>query len=192
MPGDPSTLTAFDTDDHGAAIFWLYGRSGAGKTTLATRLETSLRRRRLACFLLDGDQLRHGLCSDLGFDDAARDENHRRAAEMARLIAARGIIVIAATMAPRNSQREIITGVLRDHLRWVYVDATLSTCARRDPKGLYARAAAGKISSLKEYPFDPPRSNEVDLHLDTETDTPDDCHQRLLNYALAELASPTI
>jgi len=185
-------LTDFDTDDHCATIFWLYGRSGAGKTTLANRLEASLRSRRLATFLLDGDLLRHGLCSDLGFDDAARDENHRRAAEMAKLIAARGIIVIAATMAPRTSQREIIHDVLDDHLRWIYVDASLSTCARRDPKGLYAKAAAGQISSLKEYPFDPPRTSEVNLHLDTESDQVDDCHRRLLDFALAELANPAI
>ena len=183
---------SFDTQNHTANIFWLYGRSGAGKTTLAERLDLNLRQRGLASFLLDGDQLRHGLCNDLGFDDAARDENHRRAAEMARLIASRGIIVVAATMAPRLSQRDIIFNVLNDHLRWIFVDATLSTCAQRDPKGLYARADAGQLSGLKDYPFDSPRTGEVDLHIDTETETADDCHQRLLNYALAQLNNPVI
>ncbi len=173
-------------------IFWLYGRSGAGKTTLANRLEAGLRARQMHAFLLDGDELRSGLCSDLGFGEDARDENHRRAAEMAKLIAKRDIVVIAATMAPQHAQRDIIKDTLGDSNRWVFVDATYEVCAERDPKGLYKKAAEGKLTRFKDFPFDSPRTSEVNLHLNTVEASEDECYQQLLEFVLAELSDHTI
>ena len=173
-------------------IFWLYGRSGAGKTTLASRLEAGLRARQMHAFLLDGDELRSGLCSDLGFGEGARDENHRRAAEMAKLIAKRDIVVVAATMAPQHAQRDIINDALGDANRWVFVDATYEVCAERDPKGLYKKAAEGEIQKFKNFPFDSPRTSEVDLHLSTNEVTEDECYQKLLEFVLAELSDHAI
>ena len=169
-------------------IFWLYGRSGAGKTTLANRLEAGLRARQMRAFLLDGDELRSGLCNDLGFGEDARDENHRRAAEMAKLIAKRDIVVIAATMAPQQAQRDIINDTLGDTKRWVFIDASYETCAERDPKGLYKKAADGEIEEFKNFPFDSPRTSEVDLHLSTMEATETECYQKLLEFVLAELS----
>jgi len=169
-------------------IFWLYGRSGAGKTTLATRLEAGLRARQMQAFLLDGDEVRSGLCSDLGFGEEARNENHRRAAETAKLIVRRDIIVIAATMAPQRVQRDIIRDTLGDANRWVFVDASYEVCAERDPKGLYKKATDGDIKRFKNFPFDSPHTSEVDLHLSTEGVAEDDCYQRLLKFVLKELS----
>ncbi|MDG2125930.1 MAG: adenylyl-sulfate kinase [Verrucomicrobiales bacterium] len=173
-------------------ILWLYGRSGAGKTTLAVKLEDALRARGLHAFLLDGDLLRAGLCSDLGFGEDARTENHRRAAEMAKLIAARNIVVIAATMAPQYAQRDAIHNTLGDTARWVYVDAPFEICAQRDPKGLYAKAAAGEIKKFNNFPFDPPRTSEVDLHLHTDHKSIDQTFTDLLTYALSQTTNPQI
>lgn len=173
-------------------IFWLYGRSGAGKTTLANRLEAGLRARQMHAFLLDGDELRSGLCSDLGFGEDARDENHRRAAEMAKLIAKRDIVVIAATMAPQHAQRDIINDTLGDSHRWVFVDASYEVCAERDPKGLYKKAAEGKLTRFKDFPFDSPRSAEVNLHLSTIESSEDECYQWLLEFVLGELSDHAI
>ena len=173
-------------------ILWLYGRSGAGKTTLAVKLEDALRARGLHAFLLDGDLPRAGLCNDLGFGEEARTENHRRAAEMAKLIAARDIVVIAATMAPQYPQRDVIHATLGDTARWIYVDAPFEVCAERDPKGLYAKAAAGEIEKFKNFPFDPPRTNEVDLHLYTDQNSIDQTFSELLTYTLSQTTNPQI
>lgn len=159
---------------------------------MANRLEAGLRARQMHAFLLDGDELRSGLCSDLGFGADARDENHRRAAEMAKLIAKRDIVVIAATMAPQHAQRDIINDTLGDANRWVFVDASYEVCAERDPKGLYRKAAEGEIKRFKDFPFDSPRTSEVDLHLSTVESSEDDCYRQLLEFALAELSDHAI
>ncbi|HZT23645.1 MAG TPA: adenylyl-sulfate kinase [Verrucomicrobiae bacterium] len=117
-------------------VFWLFGRSGAGKTTLGRRLHQSLLDRKIPVFYLDGDELRHGLCSDLTFTPSARLENHRRIAEVARLAADQHLNVIVTTMAPQHSQRDIAAQVLGERLVWIYVHAPLEVCIRRDPKGL--------------------------------------------------------
>jgi len=173
-------------------IFWLYGRSGAGKTTLGRMLVQGLEERGLKAVMLDGDELRSGLCSDLGFGEEARNENHRRAAEMAKLIAKRGIVVIAATMAPQYPQRDIINEALGDATRWVFVDATYEVCAERDPKGLYQKAADGDIEKFKDFPFDEPRSSELALHLNTMEMSEVECYQKLLRFTLAELSDHVI
>ena len=100
---------------------------------------------------------------------------------MAKLIARRDIVVIAATMAPQHAQRDIINNTLGDMTRWVFVDATYEKCAERDPKGLYRKAAEGEIRKFKNFPFDSPRTAEVHLHLNTEEASEDECYQNCLS-----------
>src|SRR5258708_28301470 len=127
-------------------VFWFFGLSGAGKTTLATGLAAKVGERGRAVLRLDGDELRAGLCQDLGFSDEARTENIRRAAELAKLAMAQGQVVIAAFITPRESLRRLAGEIIgRDQLDLIWVDAPLAICQQRDPKGLYQRAEAGEI-----------------------------------------------
>lgn len=169
-------------------VFWLFGRSGAGKTTLANRLRDGLRDRRLPVFFIDGDLARSGLSSDLGYHPGARTEHHRRIAEVARMVAEQGIIPVVATMAPEYEQRDQVAQTLGDQLVWVFVDAPLDECLRRDPKGLYKQAKEGKIRNLIEYPFQTPRPAERQIMINTTIGGVDECYQRLLDEALAKLS----
>lgn len=128
------------------AVVWLTGLSGAGKSTIANALELALFEQKKHTFLLDGDDLRLGLCRNLGYSDEDRTENIRRIAEVAKILLKAGLIVIVATISPfsrdRNLSRELI-GI--EHFIEVFVDTPLSECERRDPKGLYRKARSGKI-----------------------------------------------
>lgn len=166
-----------------ANVFWLFGRSGAGKTTLANRLCQELRGLDRPVVFIDGDLARSGLCSDLGFTPGSRTENHRRVAEVARLVSEQEITVVVATMAPEYEQRDLVQRVLGDRIIWVYVEAPLEECLRRDPKGLYRKAKDGKLNLLLDYPFDTPRPQEQEFVVHT-TSPVDDCHQRLLTGVL--------
>lgn len=148
-------------------VFWLYGRSGAGKTTLARRLYAGLQDRKIPVFYLDGDDMRSGLCADLAYTAEARLENHRRIAEVARLAADQKLNVVVSTMAPEHAHRDMVTKILGDRLTWIYVHAPLDVCIGRDPKGLYRRAQAGKLDKLINYPFDVPRPHEREHYIDT-------------------------
>src|ERR687883_2163479 len=101
-------------------VFWLFGRSGAGKTTLAERVRNGLADRKIPVFFIDGDEMRSGLCSDLQFTTEARVENHRRIAEVAKLAASQGLNVVVSTMAPQHSQRDVVVDVLQQRLVWIY------------------------------------------------------------------------
>ncbi|MBX3748112.1 MAG: adenylyl-sulfate kinase [Verrucomicrobiae bacterium] len=160
-------------------VIWLFGRCGAGKTTLARLLVEALERRNRSVFLLDGDQVRTGLSRDLGFSAGGREENHRRIAEVALLAAGQGILTVVATMAPEERQRDLVRRVVGDRLLWVYVDTPIEECIRRDPKGLYRRAAAGELGGLMEYPFEEPRSGEATVTVSTSGHTPEVCLGRL-------------
>jgi adenylyl-sulfate kinase len=127
-------------------VFWFFGLSGAGKTTLATGLTANLRQRGWPVLLLDGDVLRTGLCRDLGYSDEARTENIRRAAEVAKLAVTQGQVVVAAFITPRESQRCLTREIIGpDQLDLIAVDASLALCRQRDPKGLYRQSAAGNL-----------------------------------------------
>lgn len=148
-------------------VFWLFGRSGAGKTTLAKRLHRHLLDRKIPVFYLDGDEMRSGLCADLVFSPEARLENHRRIAEVAKLAAEQNFNVIVSTMAPQHSQRDVVSNVLGERLTWIYIHAPLDICIQRDPKGLYHRAQEGKLDKLLNFPFDEPRPQEREHFVDT-------------------------
>ena len=168
-------------------IFWLFGRSGAGKTTLALRLRDGLSNRGIPVVYLDGDEMRATLCSDLGFRPEARLENHRRIAEIARLLAGQELNVVVSTMAPEYSQRDLVAQVLGDKLVWFYIDAPLDICMARDPKGIYKRAQAGQLQQLIDYPFENPRPHECGNHINTLTQNVDECYQAILAVAKQQL-----
>lgn len=145
---------------HGRVI-WLYGLSGAGKTTIAEALSLRLRALGESVARLDGDDLRQGLCADLGFDAESRSENLRRAAHVARLMSDGGSTAVCSFVTPFERDRERIREILGGRVIQAYVSTSLQECERRDPKGLYRRARAGHlpqftgISSPFECPADP-------------------------------------
>jgi adenylyl-sulfate kinase len=173
-------------------VFWLFGRSGAGKTTLASRLRDGLADRELPVVYLDGDEMRSTLCSDLGFKPEARLENHRRIAEIARLLADQGLNVVVSTMAPEHQQRDLVANILGDRLIWFYIHAPLDICMQRDPKGLYKRALQGQVKQLINYPFDVPRPHEQENYINTTAQGIDECYQEILDVVKNHLTDYAI
>ena len=154
---------------HRAGVLWLTGLSGAGKTTIAREVERRLFDRGFHTMLLDGDQLRHGLCGDLGFSPADRAENVRRAGEAARLFFEQGCLVLCAFVSPYRKDRERLRALFPEgYFLEVFVKASLDTCRGRDPKGLYDRAGSGQITRFTglSAPYEEPAA--PDLTLDTE------------------------
>jgi adenylylsulfate kinase len=170
-----------------AKVFWLFGRSGAGKTTLALRLRDGLADRKIPVVYLDGDEMRSTLCSDLGFKSEARLENHRRIAEIARLLSAQGLNVVVSTMAPEHQQRDLVSKILGEHLTWMYIHAPLDICMQRDPKGLYKRALEGQVKQLINYPFDVPRPEEREHYINTTAQGIDGCYLEILEVVRGRL-----
>jgi adenylyl-sulfate kinase len=173
-------------------VFWLFGRSGAGKTTLAIRLRDGLATRKIPVVYLDGDDLRSTLCSDLGFKSEARLENHRRIAEIARLLTEQGLNVVVSTMAPEHQQRDLVAKILGDRLMWFYIHAPLDICMARDPKGLYKRALQGQVKQLINYPFDVPRPQERENYINTIALGVEDCYQEILEAVKSQLSDYSI
>ncbi|HXB15548.1 MAG TPA: sulfate adenylyltransferase subunit CysN [Solirubrobacteraceae bacterium] len=153
---------------HGGATLWFTGLPGAGKSTVAAAVEERLLEMGRAAFLLDGDNLRHGLNGDLGFDEQARTENVRRTAHVARLLAESGTVALVSLVSPYAADRRTAASLhAADELDFleVFVDAPLELCERRDPKGLYARARAGELSGLTGVgaPYEPPENPDLTL-----------------------------
>ncbi|WP_341502028.1 adenylyl-sulfate kinase [Gallaecimonas sp. GXIMD4217] len=150
-------------------VIWFTGLSGAGKSTLANALDQALHRLGRHSYLLDGDNVRHGLCADLGFSDADRQENIRRVGELARLMLDAGLFVLTAFVSPFQADRDRVRALLPPgRFIEVHVKADIQTCIRRDPKGLYARAQAGQVQKMTglDSGYEPPQNPE--LVLDTE------------------------
>ncbi len=195
-PFAPTALTRADKErrlQQPGKVIWLYGLSGAGKSTLAVALERQLAAENYITQLLDGDTLRLGLNRDLGFGDASRSENIRRVSEVARLFAHAGIVTICSFITPlrahRTLAREIITPA---DLIEVHVAASYAVCARRDPKGLYAKAAAGNLPGFtgRDSAFEPPADGEASLIIGTETDSPEESLRQLHPFVSAQLKRP--
>lgn len=155
-----------------AGCIWLTGLSGAGKTTIAQALIERLRGQGRSVFLLDGDVLRMGLCSDLGFSVADRAENIRRVGHVARLLVDAGQIVVVSLISPLRAEREVARALFAEHeFLKVFVDAPVAVCEGRDVKGLYARARRGEIPNFTgiDSPYEAPLNPDVHLHTDVMT-----------------------
>lgn len=161
-------------------VVWLYGLSGSGKSSIANAAERVLYQQGRCTVILDGDNLRAGLNSNLGFSDEDRLENIRRMAETAKIFVAQGIITFVSAITPRGELRDLARGLLGEDLFEVYVQASYATCEQRDVKGLYAKAARGEIEHFtgKDGSFEPPQS--PDLLLNTETVSVQDAAFELL------------
>ena len=169
-------------------VFWLYGLSSAGKSTLAGLFTAELRGRGIPVLTLDGDTVRSGLCAGLGFSDEARTENLRRSAEVARLGLGSGMWVVASFITPLASHRDLITRIIgADALSLVYLDAPLNTCRSRDVKGLYARAREGQLAQMTGISSRFEAPGHTDLTLDTGACSPAASVARLLSYAADKL-----
>jgi len=165
----------------GAAVLWLTGLSGAGKSTIANLVERRLHALGRHTYTLDGDNLRHGLNQDLGFSEAGRAENVRRASEVAALFADAGLIVIASLISPYRAERERARQrVPEGEFIEVFIDTPIDECRRRDPKGLYQKADAGLIRGFTgiDAPYEPPETPE--LHLRTTEASPEDMAERIV------------
>lgn len=145
-------------------VIWFTGLSASGKSTIAGALEQILTHQGYHTYLLDGDNVRHGLCSDLGFSDQDRKENIRRVGEVAKLASDAGLITLAAFISPFRADRRIVREILPEgQFVEVFVDAPLDVCKQRDPKGLYAKAERGEIKQFTgiDSPYEKPESPEV-------------------------------
>ena len=148
---------------------WLTGLSGSGKSTLANALEVQLNEQGRHTFVLDGDNLRAGLCNDLGMSDAARKENIRRIGEVARLMVDAGLIVIVSAISPFSADRATAKALFGlGQFFEVYVSTPFEVCARRDPKGLYRAALDGRIQAFTgvDSPYEAPRAADCKINTD--------------------------
>jgi bifunctional enzyme CysN/CysC len=168
---------------HAGKVVWFTGLSGSGKSTLANALEVELHRRGLRTYLLDGDNVRHGLNKDLGFTEADRVENIRRVAEVAKLMLDAGLIVLVSFISPFRAERQMARALFGEgEFLEVYVDTPLEECERRDVKGLYAKARRGELKNFTgiDSPYEPPEAPEV--HLRTTELTLEECVDRILSH----------
>ncbi len=171
-----------------AVVVWLYGLSGSGKSTLANALERRLHAEGLATVLLDGDNVRTGLNKGLGFSDEDRQENIRRIAEVSKLFARSGVITINSFITPRNDLRSMARDIIGPaDLIEAYVHCSFEECARRDVKGLYAKAKAGGVANFTgaDSAFEEPES--PDLRIETEGRTAAESLETLYGYVRPRL-----
>lgn len=164
-------------------VIWLTGLSGSGKTTIADLLFGYLKEKSAKVINLDGDLLRRGLCSDLGFSPKDRTENIRRAAELSKLLAKQGFIVIASFISPYQSDRKEARAICKPlSFIEVYVATTIEECMRRDPKGLYKRALSGEIEHFTgiSAPYEIPQNPEI--YVNNSGQSADDAANTVLSY----------
>ncbi|MGD8547847.1 MAG: adenylyl-sulfate kinase [Thiohalophilus sp.] len=171
--------------NHKSVVLWFTGLSASGKSTLAHAVEKELYRRGCHSFVLDGDNVRHGLCSDLNFSIADRHENIRRVANVAKLFIEAGVIVLTAFISPLREDREIARNMMPhgDFLE-IFCDAPVEVCEKRDPKGLYQKARDGKIPEFTgiSSPYEAPRKPE--LHLKTAERSVEESVQAVIDLLL--------
>ena len=166
---------------HRGGLFWFTGLSGAGKSTLANTVEESLHQQGYRTFVLDGDNVRHGLCADLGFSEEDRKENIRRIGHMAMLYVEAGIVVLTAFISPFRADRDNVRKIAGADFKEIYCKCSLEVCEERDVKGLYKRARAGEIPDFTgiSSPYEVPEF--ADLTIDTESNL-DACRDAVLDY----------
>ncbi len=179
---------------HQSFILWFTGLSGAGKSTLAHRVEEILHERGCRTYVFDGDNVRHGLCSDLGFSAEDRQENIRRIGEMSKLFIEAGVIALTAFISPfRRDRRTVRSLVHKGDFIEVYCDTAIEICEERDVKGLYQRARAGEIIEFTgvSSPYEIPENAEIVV--DTGTQEVDVCAHQVIDYLVEheKIAAPS-
>ncbi len=152
-------------------VLWFTGLSGSGKSTLANEVAYRLHKKGKLTYVLDGDNIRHGLNKDLGFTPEDRTENIRRISEVANLFADAGVITLTAFISPYRKDRNFCRSLLQDRFMEIYTKAPLEVCEERDPKGLYKKARAGEIKEFTgiDAPYEPPKNPELIIETDKET-----------------------
>lgn len=168
---------------HQGFVLWMTGLSGAGKSTLSAILSRRLREERLAHYVLDGDEIRKGLCQDLGFSPEDRTENIRRIGEVAKLMTNAGLITVVAFISPYRQDRDRARAMLPEGMFVeVFVDCPIEACEKRDPKGLYRKVRDGEIRQFTgiSAPYENPLSPEI--HLRTDQSPPEECARSLVDY----------
>jgi adenylylsulfate kinase len=163
---------------------WMTGLSGAGKSTLANELEQKLNNMGKHTYILDGDNLRHGLNSDLGFSEDDRNENVRRAAETAKLMVDAGLIVIVGLISPFKKERDWVRSLFKNNqFKEIYISTSLQECEQRDVKGLYKKARQGEIKDFTgiDSPYEYPKN--PDVIIDTKDKSVSECVQLILEKA---------
>ena len=161
-------------------MIWFTGLSGSGKSTIANALEMKLHARGILTYILDGDNIRHGLNSDLGFTDADRIQNIRRIGEVAKLMADAGLVVLTAFISPFRSEREMVRNLFEEgEFIEVFVSTSLEVAEQRDPKGLYQKARRGEIPNFTgiSSPYEEPENPEMVVN--TEDNTVDEIVEKL-------------
>lgn len=159
-------------NNHKSAVVWFTGLSGSGKSTISVELEKELHHLGIRTYCLDGDNIRHGLNKDLGFGPDDRKENIRRIGEVSKLMADAGLIVLTAFISPYRADRDEIRKMMEQgEFIEVFIDASIETCKSRDPKGLYKKVRAGKITGFTgiDAPYEAPVNPEVTVNTDTES-----------------------
>jgi len=178
---------------HRGVTLWFTGLSGSGKSTVARRVELLLAGKGHHVYTLDGDNVRYGLCSDLGFSPEDRTENIRRIGEVCKLFTDAGTLTLAAFVSPYRVDRDRVRSILADDdFIEVYVAADLSVCESRDPKGLYKRARAGEIAEFTGItaPYEAPEKAELTLR--TDLDDVDTCAQKVVTYLIERGLVPAL
>ena len=183
--GEVDHAARVQRNGHRAAILWFTGLSGSGKSTLARSVEKALFLRRCHTYILDGDNIRHGLNRDLGFSPTDRTENIRRIGEVANLMMDAGSICLTAFISPYRADRQGSRDIAPDGaFIEVFTKCSLEECERRDPKGLYKKARAGEISDFTgiSAPYEEPQNPEIVL--ETDQYTVEECVEQVIAYLL--------
>jgi len=164
-------------------VLWFTGLSGSGKSTIANEVETQLNSLGFHTYLLDGDNIRHGLNKNLGFSDSDRSENIRRISEVSKLFVDAGIITLSAFISPFIEDREKAKDIIgREYFIEIFIDTPFEECAKRDPKGLYKKALNGEIKNFTglDSPYEPPVN--PDLRIDTVSLSVEESAKKIVDY----------
>jgi len=170
---------------HESAILWFTGLSGSGKSTIANDLEKILHQLTIRTFILDGDNIRHGLSKDLGFSDDDRNENIRRIGEVAKLFVESGTMTLTTFISPFRQERDSVRQLMsKDEYLEIYVKCSIDICEQRDVKGLYKKARNGEIKKFTgiDSPYEEP--DNPDITVDTTIMTTEECVNSILNYMI--------